>query len=161
MAGLYFLSVKGDFSVGSGDILCIAGAVCYAIQILIIDRYAPKVDGVKLSCIMFLTGGVLGAFFTLIFEPGLTLSAIKAALPAILYVGILSNGVAYTLQVIGQKGANPTIASLTMSLESVFAALFGWLLLNQTLSARELFGCAVMFAAIILSQLPERRKGTV
>ena len=158
MAGLYFLSVKGDFSVGSGDILCIAGAVCYAIQILIIDRYAPKVDGVKLSCIMFLTGGVLGAFFTLIFEPGLTLSAIRSALPAILYVGILSNGVAYTLQVIGQKGANPTIASLTMSLESVFAVSSGWLILGQTLNSREALGCLLMACAIVIAQLPTKNK---
>ena len=115
-------------------------------------------DGVKLSCIMFLTGGVLGAFFTLIFEPGLTLSAIKAALPAILYVGILSNGVAYTLQVIGQKGANPTIASLTMSLESVFAVISGWLILGQTLNSREALGCLLMACAIVIAQLPTKNK---
>ncbi len=159
VAGLYFLSVKDDFSVGPGDLLCMICAVCYAVQILAVDRFVPKTDGVMLSCVMFLTGGVLGTVFTLLFEPGVTLEAFKKAAPAVLYVGILSNGIAYTLQVLGQRGANPTIASLTMSLESVFAVLSGWAVLGQTLSARELFGCVLMGAAIVLAQLPVPGRG--
>ncbi|MCI5850562.1 MAG: DMT family transporter [Sutterellaceae bacterium] len=157
VAGLYLLSVTESLSIGSGDLLCMCCAICYALQIMAIDRYAPKVDGVRLSCIMFLTGGILGLVFTLLFEPSVPLEALRKALPAILYVGILSNGVAYTLQVIAQRGANPTIASLIMSLESVFAALSGWLFLHQILTGRELAGCVLMGFAIVAAQIPTDR----
>lgn len=157
VAGLYFLSVKDGLDLNPGDILCMICALCYAVQILCVDRFAPKVNGVKLSCVMFLTGSVLGMITTALFEPQVTLDACLAALPAMLYVGILSNGVAYTCQVLGQKGANPTIASLTMSLESPFAALSGWIALDQVLSGREIFGCALMGLAIVLAQLPAKR----
>lgn len=117
-------------------------------------------DGVRLSCVQFLVCSALSAVGMLLFEAPDWGSILQCWWP-IVYAGVFSGGVAYTFQIIGERDVQPTLASLLMSLESVFAALFGWLLLNQTLSARELFGCAVMFAAIILSQLPERRKGTV
>ena len=156
-AGLYLLSVKGDFSVGPGDLLCLSCALGYSCQILAVGRYAAKVDPIRMSCVMFFTGAVLGTALTLLLEAGVTLQAIAEALPAMLYVGILSNGVAYTLQVLAQRDANPTIASLIMSLESVFAALAGWIILGQTLSGREILGCCLMAVAIVLAQLPQRR----
>ena len=156
IAGLYFLSVKNGFHLNPGDILCFVCAVCYALQILAIDKYAAKADPVMLSCIMFLTGAILGVITTLIFEPNVMLEDCLAALPAMLYVGVLSNGVAYTCQVLGQRGANPTIASLTMSLESPFAAISGWLALGQILSGREILGCLLMSLAIVLAQLPDK-----
>ena len=158
IAGLYFLSVKDGFNLNPGDILCFICAICYALQILSVDKYAKNADAVSLSCVMFLVGGILGVIATAVFEPGLTLDNCLKALPAMLYVGVLSNGVAYTCQVMGQKGANPTIASLTMSLESPFAAISGWLALGQILSGREIFGCVLMAVAIVLAQLPDRKR---
>lgn len=158
IAGLYFLSVKDGLNFNPGDVLCFVCAICYALQILSVDKYARNADAVSLSCIMFLTGGILGIITTVLFEPGLTLDNCLKALPAMLYVGVLSNGVAYTCQVLGQKGANPTIASLTMSLESPFAAISGWIALDQILSGREIFGCVLMGMAIILAQLPDRKR---
>ena len=155
--GLYLLSVKGDLSIGSGDLLCLGCALGYSLQILSVDRFATKVDPIRMSCAMFFTGAVQGTALTLLLEGGVTAQAIASALPAMLYVGILSNGVAYTLQVLAQRDANPTIASLIMSLESVFAALAGWAILGQTLTGRELAGCCLMGVAIVLAQLPERR----
>lgn len=154
---LYCLSIKEDFTIGLGELLCFICAFLYSAQIMAIDYYVPKADAVEMSWVMFLTGGVLGLIFTAIFEQGTTLQAVMLALPAMLYVGIFSNGLAYTCQVIGQKGANPAIASLTMSLESVIGALSGWIILGQTLSAREIIGCVLMGIAIVIVQIPQRR----
>ena len=120
-----------------------------------IDHYTQRADGVKLSCIQFLVCGVLSAVVMLLFEHP-TLSAVQESLLSVLYVGILSSGVAYTLQIVGQKGMNPVVASLIMSLESVISAIAGWAVLGQVLSGREIAGCFVMFLAIILAQLPEK-----
>jgi drug/metabolite transporter (DMT)-like permease len=120
-----------------------------------VDYFTPKVDGVKMSCIQFATCGILSAVFMLIFEEPNMTDILNAWLP-ILYAGALSSGVAYTLQIVGQKGMNPTVASLILSLESVVSALAGWIILHQTLSAREVFGCCVAFAAIIIVQLPDK-----
>ena len=153
--GLYLLSIKEGFNIGKGDIYVILCAVVFSMHILVIDYFAPKCNGVKLSCLQFLVCGVLCSVIALVVEEP-TLSGILAAWLPIAYAGVMSCGVAYTLQIIGQKGMNPTVASLILSLESVISVLAGWLLLHQTLSAREIIGCMIMFAAIILAQLPAK-----
>ena len=157
LAGLYFLCITQKLTIQRGDALILCCSVLYAGQILAIDHYNPFVDGVKMSCIQFLTGGILGAVFMLLFEnPSIAL--ILSAAGPILYTGIMSTGVGYTLQIVGQKGLNPTVAALILSLESVFSALSGYLFLHQVLTTRELIGCALMFIAIVLAQLPDIRR---
>ncbi|MCI6858269.1 MAG: DMT family transporter [Eubacterium sp.] len=160
LAGLYFLCITEKFTIEKGDALILASAFFYAAQILAIDHFNPFVDGVKMSCVQFLTGGVLAAVCMALFETPQIPMILNAAGP-ILYTGIMSTGVAYTLQIIGQKGLNPTVAALIMSLESVFSALSGYLFLHQILTVKELTGCALMFIAIILAQLPDVRRKTV
>ena len=157
LAGLYFLCITQKLTIQRGDALILCCSVLYAGQILAIDHYNPFVDGVKMSCIQFLTGGILGAVFMLLFENPSIAMILSAAGP-ILYTGIMSTGVGYTLQILGQKGLNPTVAALIMSLESVFSALSGYLFLHQLLTTRELIGCALMFIAIVLAQLPDIRR---
>lgn len=156
--GLYLLCMTESFSLGFGDTLvCICALVCTA-HILAVDHFVVKVDGVTLACLQFFVASFLSAILMLIFEgPPAWSTLVSGGLP-LLYSGILVSGVAYTLQILGQKGANPTAASLIMSLESVIAALSGWLLLNQSMTIRELFGAALMFVAIILAQLPDKKK---
>lgn len=156
VAGLYLLCITEGFSLGFGDILVLLCAVCFAVHILVIDYFSPKVDGVRMSCIQFLVSGFLSGICMLIFEQP-SFGAICQAWMPILYAGVLSCGVAYTLQIVGQKDMDPTVASLILSLESVISVLAGWVLLGQKLSAKELFGCVLMFAAIILAQLPDRK----
>lgn len=154
VTGLYLLCMtEGSFVFQTGDLFVLVCAVAFAFHILVIDYFSPKVDGVKLSCIQFFTCAVLSAIGMLCFEEP-KLSQIFAAWLPILYAGVLSCGVAYTLQIIGQKGINPTVASLILSLESVVSLLAGWIILGQTLSDRELTGCALAFVAIIIVQLP-------
>lgn len=150
LAGLYFLCITQKLTIQRGDALILCCSVLYAGQILAIDHYNPFVDGVKMSCIQFLTGGILGAVFMLLFENPSIAMILSAAGP-ILYTGIMSTGVGYTLQIVGQKGLNPTVAALILSLESVFSALSGYLFLHQVLTTRELIGCALMFIAIVLA----------
>ena len=157
LAGLYFLCITQKLTIQRGDALILCCSVLYAGQILAIDHYNPFVDGVKMSCIQFFTGGILGAVFMLLFENPSIAMILSAAGP-ILYTGIMSTGVGYTLQILGQKGLNPTVAALIMSLESVFSALSGYLFLHQVLTTRELIGCALMFIAIVLAQLPDIRR---
>lgn len=152
-AGTYLLSVKEDFTIGRGDLLVILCAVVYSVHILLVDRFAPQVSGVELSCIQFLTAGVLSGAAALAFET-FTLRDILLTMGPLLYSGVLSSGVAFTLQIIGQKNTPPAVASLIMSLESVFAALSGWLFLKQGMQGRELLGCVLVFAAVILAQVP-------
>lgn len=156
VAGLYFLCIDGRFEVGIGDLLVFLCAIFFALQILAVDHFAPRVDCVVLSCIEFLTSGILSAVPMLMYENVSRERLMDAAVP-ILYAGVMSCGVAYTLQVVGQKNMNPTVASMIMSLESVISVLAGFLLLHQKLSARELVGCVLMFAAVLLSQLPEKK----
>ena len=132
-------------------------ALVFSLHILTVDYFSPKVDGVRLSCIQFFVCGCLCAIPMLLFEHPEIKYIFQAWLPLV-YAGVLSSGVAYTLQIITQKHLNPTVASLLMSLESVFAVLTGWLILNERLSPKELLGCVLVFAAIILAQLPENRK---
>jgi drug/metabolite transporter (DMT)-like permease len=157
VVGMYFLCIsKGETGIQMGDMLVFVCAFTFSFHILTVDIFSPKVDGVKMSCIQFATCGILSAVFMFIFEnPNMT-DILNAWLP-ILYAGALSSGVAYTLQIVGQKGMNPTVASLILSLESVVSALAGWIILHQTLSAREIFGCALAFAAIIIVQLPDKK----
>ena len=157
LAGLYFLCITQKLTIQRGDALILCCSVLYAGQILAIDHYNPFVDGVKMSCIQFLIGGILGAVFMLLFENPSIAMILSAAGP-ILYTGIMSTGVGYTLQIVGQKGLNPTVAALILSLESVFSALSGYLFLHQVLTTRELIGCALMFIAIVLAQLPDIRR---
>lgn len=154
-AGLYLLCVKEDLSIGRGDLLVIACAFGFATHILVIDYFSPKTDGVKLSCLQFLTAGLLSSPLAAIFEK-IDWANVIACWQPILYSGILSCGVAYTLQVLGQKNTEPTVASLILSLESVFAVIAGIILLHEQISLREFLGCAIMFAAILLAQFPEK-----
>ena len=160
VAGLYLLCMTdGSFSLQKGDLLVLACALGFTVHILVIDHFSPLVDGVKMSCIQFFTCSLLSAVCMVLFET-VNLSDLLHAWMPILYAGILSSGVGYTLQIVGQKGLNPTTASLLMSLESVFSVLAGWVILHQALSGRELFGCILMFAAIVLVQLPDFQKKT-
>lgn len=152
--GLYLLCISGSFSIGKGDFFVLCCAFLFAVHILIIDYFAPKTDGVKLSCIQFLVSGILSSIFMFLFENP-TLFALLQAWKPLLYAGVMSCGVAYTLQIIGQKNMNPTVASLILSLESCISVLAGWVLLHQKLSLREILGCVIMFIAILIAQLPE------
>lgn len=156
--GLYMLCMTSEsFSLSKGDFLVLICAGFFSLHILIIDYFSPKCDGVRLSCIQFLVCGVISMIIAFIFENPNLKAILNGWLP-ILYAGVMSCGVAYTLQIIGQKNMDPTVASLILSLESVFSVLAGWLILNQRLTVRELGGCALMFLAIILAQLPEKGK---
>ena len=151
--GLYFLCMTETLSVGRGDLYVLACALVFSVHILLIDHFSPKVDGVALACFQFIVSGVIAGVAALIWEqPDLT--SILAAWAPILYAGVLSSGVGYTLQVVGQKGVEPTVASLVLSLESVFSVLAGWVLLGQGLSGREWMGCGLMAVAIVLAQIP-------
>ncbi len=155
--GMYFLCMNEDFSIAYGDILVLICALMFAFHILIVDHFVRKIDGIQLSCIQFLTSGLFCLLPMLVFEhPNLT-DIFAAAVP-ILYAGILSSGAGYTLQIVGQKDADPSIAGMILSLESVFAALAGTILLHEVLSLRELFGCILVFSAIIFSQMQFQKK---
>ena len=156
LVGAYLLSVKGGEGIATGDLLVIASAVVFSLHILVVDFVPAGVDGVKLSCVQFLVAGLLATVLALLFE-SFTFSDILAAWVPLLYTGIISSGVGYTLQILGQRTVNPTVASLILSLESVFAVLAGWVLLGQPLSPRELVGCALVFAAVVLAQLPQKK----
>lgn len=155
--GLYLLCMKGRFTLESGDALELLCAFLFACHIMVIDHFSPKVDGITMSCIQFFACAVFSTVCALLLEHP-HWAQIRTALIPILYAGIFSSGVGYTLQIISQKNLHPTVASITMSLESVFSALFGWLLLHQTLNGREILGCVLMFGAIILAQLPAPKK---
>ncbi|MBQ2388046.1 MAG: DMT family transporter [Clostridia bacterium] len=159
--GLYLLCVTDRLCFEPQDILLFACAIMFTLQILAVDRFSPKVDCVKLACVQFFVSGILSGILMLILETPNLNNLLDAWLP-ILYTGVLSSGVAYTLQIVGQKGLNPAVASIIMSLESAIAAIAGWLILGQNLSPREIIGCVVMFAAIIIAQVPiELRKKEV
>ena len=150
--GLYLLCMRGELSLSFGDGVVLVCAFLFACQIMTVDYFAPQVDTVRLSQTQFLVTALLSTVCMFFFEDLSTDSLIRA-LPSIAYAGVMSSGVAYTLQIIGQQNLNPAIASITMSLESVFAALAGWIVLGQSMTVRELAGCVLMFAAIILAQL--------
>lgn len=155
LAGLYFLCMTEKFTVGKGDVLIFACALVFSVHILVIDYFSPKVDGVKMSCIQFFVCGIASLPFMFLLETPRAEAMLNGWMP-LLYAGVLSCGVAYTLQIIGQKNVNPAVASLILSLESCFSVLAGWVVLGERLSIRESIGCVLMFAAIILAQIPEK-----
>lgn len=155
-AGLYLLSSPEQGAIQSGDVLELLGAVCFTAHILVVDRAASDLNPIRFSVMQFLTAGVLGLVLGALFEP-VSLEALNQATPAILYAGICSAGLGYTLQAIGQRDADPAAASVIMSLESVFSAVFGFLLLGEKMSGLELLGCGLLFAAVLLSQLDNQK----
>ena len=157
IAGLYFLCMNESFSINRGDFIVFLGAIGYSVHIMVVDNFAPKTDGVKLSCLQFLVAGAISFVAMIIVDKPSFSSILDAWLP-ILYAGALSGGVGYTLQIIGQKWTEPSIASIIMSLESVFAVIAGAVLLKQIPTVRELFGCALMFIAIVIVQISESPK---
>ena len=155
LAGLYCLCITDGFTVGKGDIFIFLCAMAFSAHILVIDYFSPRVNGIVLSCIQFLVCGVASIPCMFVFETPDMAAIISAWMP-VLYAGVLSCGVAYTLQIIGQRNVNPTIASLILSLESCFSVLAGWVILHEKLSMKESLGWVLMFTAIILAQLPNK-----
>lgn len=155
--GMYLLCMSEKLALSKGDAFVFVCAVLFAIHILVIDNFSPKADGVELSCIQFFTAGMIAIILAFIFEQP-TLGGVIAGIIPLAYAGILSSGVAYTFQVLGQKNMDPTIASLILSMESVVSVLAGFVFLKQALTIKELLGCVLVFLAVILVQLPDRRK---
>ena len=156
--GLYLLCMtEGSLTLAYGDLLVLICAVLFSVHIMVIDHFSPQGDGVIMSCIQFFVCGIVSGIIMLFVETP-TIENIMAAAMPILYAGVLSSGVAYTLQIVGQKDMNPTVASLILCLESVVSALAGWAILHEALTTRELFGCVLMFVAIVLAQVPVPRK---
>ena len=154
VVGLYLLCMKDGFgSIQSSDWLLLLCAVLFSFQIMAVDHFSPQMDGVRLSLVEFFVVSVESTVAAFLFEQPAMAEFVTFAGP-ILYCGIMSSGVAYTLQILGQRDLNPAVASLIMCLESVFSALGGWLLLHQNLSFRESSGCVLLFAAVVLAQLP-------
>lgn len=157
IVGLYLLSCTSVSGINKGDVLLLLCAVAFSVQILLIDRHCAGLDGLKLNCIQALVVAVLSVPWALLTET-VDASLIASCWLPLGYAGVLSMGVAYTLQIVGQKRVAPSAAALLMSLESVFAALFGWLLLHETMTRAEELGCVLVFAAVVISQLPEKKK---
>ena len=155
--GFYLLSISGQVQINKGDILVLICAVLFSFHILVIDYFSPKGDCVAISCIQFFTSGIICGICMLLFENPQIGKILEAYIP-ILYAGVMSCGVAYTLQIVGQKNMEPTVASLILSLESVFSALAGWVILGQKLSTKELMGCILVFIAVLLAQMPQNNK---
>lgn len=158
--GFYLLCIKDGFSIAPSDLLVFLCALVFALQIIIIDKSLSYegCDGIRLSSIQFLSAGILSLICSLIFERGQDLSVILAHTTELLYLGLFSSGVAYTLQILGQKHTPPAVASIVLSLESVFGAFAGSLVLGERMTPREYIGCAVIFSAVILSQISLRKK---
>ena len=157
VAGLYLLSCLGVSSINIGDLLLMGCALGYAVQILCVDCFAQAVDGLRLNCIQALVVAVLSLPFMALTETVVLADILSCTVP-LLYAGVMSMGVAYTLQILGQQNMEPTGASLIMSLESVIAVLSGWLILKETMTGAEICGCCLVFAAVVISQLPERKQ---
>ena len=155
-AGLYLLCVTDSFTIETADIYLLVCALTYAVHIMVIDKFSVDADGVELSCVQFITAGTLSGIVMLFTEQPTMQAIIDCAVP-LLYVGIFSSGVAYTLQVIAQKGTDPVVVSLLLSLESVFSVIFGAIILHETMTAGEYLGCVLMLVAVVLVQLPVGR----
>ena len=154
VAGLYLLSCVGVTTINRGDLMLLGCALAFAFQILFVEIFGNGLNGVQLNCAQCIVNGVLSAIVMLLFEEP-NMEAITACWLPLMYAGILSMGVAFTLQIVGQKYLDSAPASIIMSLESVFAVLAGWLILGETMTTAETIGCVLMFAAVILSQIPE------
>lgn len=157
LIGMYLLCMTGSFSIQLGDFYVLLCAIGFAGHILVIDHFLPKVDAIYMAAGQFLVAGLISLILMLMFEKPVWSDIMQAKIP-ILYTGIMSSGVAYTLQIVGQRHVKPVIASMIMSLEAVFSLLAGFVILGDSLSSRELLGCALVFIAIIIAQLPEKAK---
>ena len=153
VVSLYLLCIKGSFRLAAGDLLVLVCAVCFAVHILVIDHFGATCDGVKLSCVQFLFAALWSAVCIPFFEHVDAAALLSCALP-LLYVGVFSCGVGYTLQILAQKDSNPTVVTILLSLESVFAVIAGAIILHQSMTPREYLGCALMFLAVVLAQIP-------
>lgn len=167
LVGLYMLCVNEGFSVMPSDLLVLVCAFMCASRIMAVDRYVGRVDTARLACVQFATASALSGILMFFFDMKASVSGIiewsnslnsTGVWVSLLYAGALAGAVAFTLQIVGQRDLNPTVASLLMSLESAFSVLAGWLILGDKLSTRELIGCAVIFVALVISQLPEKKK---
>lgn len=157
LAGLYFLCITDGLAIQTGDLYVILCAIVFSVHILLIDHFTERVDGIALSCAQFAVAAVLCGGGMFLWETP-NWGAILSCLWPLLYVGVFSSGVGYTLQILAQKGANPTVVSLLLSLESVFSVLAGAIILGDRLSGREILGCVLMFGAVILAQFPAPRR---
>lgn len=155
--GMYFLCITESFTIGRGDFIVLIGAAFWACHVLFIDHFLKYVEPVKLACAQFVVCAILASISMFIFEDP-SWSAIRECAVPILYAGVMSGAVGFTLQIVGQKNTPPSAAALILSLESVFGVIGGFVLLHEVLSAREVLGCVLMFAAVIISQLPEKKK---
>ena len=153
VVGLYLLCVREDFTISPSDLLIVACSIIFAAHIMLIDHFSTRCDGMKMSCIQFLTSAVVSGVFAFIFENP-SWSVISENALAVLYLGVFSSDIAYTLQILAQKNANPALVTLLLSMESVFGVLFGALFLGESLTAREYLGCVIMLAAVVLAQIP-------
>ena len=153
VVGFYLLCIKSDFTIAPSDALVLICAFIFAFHIITIDHFSPRCDGVRMSCIQFFTGFILNTILVLIFEWPINLPLIADCLPSLLYLGICSSGIAYTLQIVGQKNVNPAVASVILSLESVFGVVGGAIFMSESMSLREYIGCAIVFLAVVLSQI--------
>lgn len=156
VAGLYLLSCVGVTQVNIGDLYLLGCALGYAVQITLVDQMGSNLDGLRLNCIQSLICGILSGIVMMTTEDVVVSNILSCWIPLV-YAGIFSLGIAFSLQIIGQKYLEPTPASLIMSLESVFAVLFGWLLLNERMTKYEISGCILVFTAVILSQIPIKK----
>lgn len=157
LIGTYYLSMSGSFKINYGDIMVIVSAITFSLHVIAMSRFATNVQGVILSLIQFFVTAILSLIAAAFFEK-LVLSDLKDSILAILYSGILSSGIGFTAQLLALKDLDPTVASLITSLESVFAAIFGWLILHQSMSRREIFGASIIFVATIIAQIPEKKR---
>ncbi|MGI6118484.1 MAG: DMT family transporter [Bilifractor sp.] len=154
VAGFFFLCVRKGFSINKGDLITLCGSCFWALHILSVDHFVQKTNGIQLSCVQMIVSGIGSAVVAGLAETP-SWSSIVACTGPILYAGILSSGVGFTLQIVGQKGLNPTTAALLMSLESVISVFAGWIVLGDALTPREILGCALVLAGVILAQLPD------
>ena len=153
VVGFYFLCIKSDLTIALSDLLVIAASMIFPIHILTIDHFSPKCDGIRMSMVQFFTASILNLIIALIAEKPSEFALIFPNILPILFLGIGSSGIAYTLQILGQKNVNPAAASIILSLESVFGIVGTALFLGQTLTPREYFGCAIVLVAVVLSQI--------
>lgn len=151
--GFYYLCITDNFTMEGCDVFVLISSMIFPLHILVIDHFSPKCDGIRMSMVQFVFCALTNLILALIFERGTDISLVFDAILPLLYLGIASSGIAYTLQIVGQKGVNPAAASILMSLESVFGVLGAMLLLSEVMSTREYIGCAVVFVAVILSQI--------
>lgn len=160
MVGVYLLCVSESMSLNIGDICSLGSAFMFALQIMAVDYYAPRMDGVVLSCLQFFVSGILCLICAFIFEEP-SLNQLAGGIIPLLYVGVMSSGVGYTLQILGQKHADPTLAALIMSLESAISVLGGYVILGEKLSFNELLGCMIMFIAVVGVQVFDAKKNQI